>query len=277
MDFHVKKLYSWSEFTEFVHSLQEEWAFRGQREDWPLSTSFERTLNNWETELAEAPYIESQIIRDFKRQYRGDDERVVASDTLYCLALMQPHGAPTRLLDWTYSPYVAAKFALETGKKNTVVWCINTKWCHQAAKIIAGKEAIDSSRGDSSFLPLYMPENGNRLKLVLPENPLKLNERLIIQQGVFMCIGDVAVPFVENLRGMKGWESRKNLIKIFLKMERQEVNRSIMMLRRMRVDSSVLFPGFDGFARSLAERIPLYADLARRKIGSGNYEIGSTL
>ena len=32
-----------------------------------------------------------------------------------------------------------------------------------------------------------------------PQNPFRLNERLTIQKGVFMCPGNVTVPFEENL------------------------------------------------------------------------------
>jgi len=282
MEFQVQDIRTWSEFTDFVCSLSGEWAYRGQTHDWPLRTSLERALNNWEVDLAEGPDVERQIIRDFRRRYRGEAEYRVNSDTLFCLALMQHYGAPTRLLDWTYSPFVAAKFALETGAKDGVVWCMNTAWCHQAAVEVAGSEAIaarnvDSSRGDVSFRPLYIGDDGARRKFVMAENPMQLNERLIIQQGVFMCPGDVAAGFVENLQAMTGWDSRNNLIKIRFNLERNEAVRFVVTLRRMNVDSGVLFPGLDGFARSLGERLPLYVDLARRMIGTENFKTGSTI
>ena len=90
-----------------------EWVFRGQTSDWPLTTSLERACNYANVALEIRPKVEYQMIRSFRRSYTEYDHDKVLNDTLYCMALMQHYGAPTRLLDFTYSPWIAAHNALE--------------------------------------------------------------------------------------------------------------------------------------------------------------------
>ena len=83
-------------------------------------------------------------------------EAAVPTNLLEIFALMQHHGAPTRLLDLTHSAYVACFFAIEN--------------------------AFDES-GNCFY--------DETLRLVLPVEPYKRHLRLTIQQGLFLCPGDV--------------------------------------------------------------------------------------
>ena len=118
------------------YEFNNDWVYRGKLSRFPLQTSIERALPNAGIDLKEAVRIEREMTRLFQRLYWGDDREVVRSDTLYCLSLMQHHGAPTRLLDWTYSPFVAAYFAMESAHDHRLeygehescsVWCLNQR------------------------------------------------------------------------------------------------------------------------------------------------------
>src|SRR5208337_1142998 len=108
-----------------------EWIFRGQSRNWPLATSLDRTCKNFG--VSGGPSIirlERQTITDFKRQYSKHVPGVGPpdDDTQQWLSLMRHYGAPTRLLDFTFSFFMAAYFALEDAQGNSVVWAINKNW-----------------------------------------------------------------------------------------------------------------------------------------------------
>jgi hypothetical protein len=74
---------------------------------------------------------------------------------------------------------------------------------------------IDESRNDSTFKPLYMNDKRRR-KFVTVENAMPLNQRLVLQQGIFTCPGDIGSKFVANLKAMPDWNLKQNIIKLQL-------------------------------------------------------------
>ena len=111
-----RTIQSWTEFTELVDELQpqfaskDEYYFRGQPDaSWLLIDSLTRTMPSG-TVTARAIEFETESIELFQTQAH------LAAPFLPPLqreeveswwAIMQHFGAPTRLLDWTVSPYVA--------------------------------------------------------------------------------------------------------------------------------------------------------------------------
>src|SRR5438270_7985957 len=126
--FPVFRLESWEAFLKLViHPPYSNWAFRGERDErWPLYSSLSRYLQNAGVDPRAWPDQEGRILRIFKRKaHQFLEKPPEIDDDFQWLALMQHHGAPTRLLDFTWSPYVAAFFALERTLGDGVVWAMN--------------------------------------------------------------------------------------------------------------------------------------------------------
>ena len=124
----VFRLQSWEAFLKLVTKPPySNWAFRGERDErWPLYSSLSRYLQNFGVARQAWPEQEARILRIFKRKaHQFLSKPPDADDDFQWMALMQHHGAPTRLIDFTWSPYVAAFFALERTLADGVVWAMN--------------------------------------------------------------------------------------------------------------------------------------------------------
>jgi len=100
---------SWNEFVALTSEC-DGWAFRGlQDADWPLLSSLSRYLQNYVPDKTSWRLREERAFRIFRRKAHNYlPDASVLDDDIRCLALMQHHGAPTRMLDFTKSPFVAA-------------------------------------------------------------------------------------------------------------------------------------------------------------------------
>jgi hypothetical protein len=170
---------------------------------------------------------------------------------------MRHHGAPTRLLDFTYSIYVAAYFALETADTDCAVWAVNGPWALKESVgqlIREGKPFASRLKEPFEEFPhericsqtLFLPPS---VKSAIPLNPFLLNERLRIQKGVFLVPTDVVTSFMENLEALPGHDNDDHVVRlIFPKIVRKE---AIRQLHYMNISRTSLFPGLDGYAQSL--------------------------
>jgi hypothetical protein len=238
------RLESWDDFLSMVtDSLYVNWAFRGQRNDASLHTSIARYFHNFGIHRDAWPDQEERILRIFKRKAHVFLKSPPApDDDFQWLALMQHHGAPTRLLDFSWSPYVAAFFALERATADSAVWALNPKRVETSKpkKIgemdprIPGNFARYFLAGETPFIWLGEPDT--------------MNQRLIAQSGTFALPGILDRPVEEILSA--GQEPGEVMAKFILP-SRKIRDIGMRELYRMNITWATLFPDLDGLARSM--------------------------
>ncbi|MFO0697879.1 MAG: FRG domain-containing protein [Nitrospira sp.] len=134
----VIRISSWRELIQELHSrqlvqllsgegnhLRSPYVFRGiDNAQWGLCTSLQRLLDG---DQGRINVIERSLIRSFRKYAIAGafDNR----SEWYVLAVGQHNGLPTRCLDWTFSPFVAAHFACGKDQykdQDGSIWCIHT-------------------------------------------------------------------------------------------------------------------------------------------------------
>lgn len=145
---------TWKEFVrDYKHDIYgkeyyvpREYLFRGQNNaKWELSSSFDRKYGSYEWQIRKK--IEADLLKRFNEninRYLNKASEKEYSD-LQLKGLAQHYGVPTRLLDWTYSPFIAAYFAFEgettehTG--DVAIWVIQRE--HEIWNSDLGVEIVD--------------------------------------------------------------------------------------------------------------------------------------
>lgn len=253
----IIKCNTWKELCESFeeHCLKEGiWIFRGQKDfRWDIKTTFERLTDA--TKPKDISGLEFGLLRKFEREFPLYSARMPRDgDYIEWFSLMQHHGAPTRLLDWTYSFYVATYFALDDIEwdKKSAIWAISSKWLEDKlfSKYPSYKRAF---LRDRNF------RNRENLKKIFQKlavvkiNPYYVHGRLSVQQGCFLFPGDTTKPFLENLLKFAGSkdELKKHLIKFVITENGGKRKAILEHLFRMNITRTSLFPGIDGYASSL--------------------------
>jgi len=274
---------SWTEVLLLFDIMTEkfsDWAFRGQsNENWNLSTKFEREASRYQCDSYWFRNREKIILQDFQRKAHQYVKNLPAPDsTIDWLSLVQHYGGPTRLLDFTYSYYVAAFFAVETATADAAIWAINiNKLIWQISKIndydlYMKDKTYQGAIGTMTHWAETIIENRASKDIVYVIDPFRQHERISIQQGFFLFPGNLEKPFEQNLSSSFEFKyanfSKENAVNAnYSELNKTEVggasvikiilpykihSKVLSELHKMNVTAATLFSGLDGFARSLS-------------------------
>jgi hypothetical protein len=249
------RINTWSELQDqlFVDAWNEDlgrfrsrYAFRGLSN---VNYRLETTLIRLGGPFAE---LERHLLRNFKKYAH---RKVVERDSIWhWLSVAQHYGLPTRLLDWTYSPFIAMHFATENIERydtDGVIWAVNYLKAH---RLLPKKlrEKLDEE-GANVFTVEMLSESVKTLKeleelsdrnLVIFFEPPSIDDRIVNQFGFFSMMSDpdtVLNSWLEN--HPETW--RKIIIPAELKWEIRD------KLDQGNITERVLFPGLDGLGRWL--------------------------
>jgi hypothetical protein len=198
--FQVRVFNTWDDFKNGVraalpgshdYDVYKRFIFRGQGSaDWPLKSTFDRTYSD--KQAASRDTLAKELISEFFEEcerfsawrYLRDDPRV--------LAMAQHHGLPTRLLDWSFSPYVAAYFAFswflfekpDDRKGNVAIWILNRDEVEKKApegqlQIVSVQDHENSRLGNQFGLFTFLKTNESSLEAYLTSPAVDLGHALV--------------------------------------------------------------------------------------------------
>jgi len=255
---------SWDEFLQWANELKGGWCFRGQSDsEWLLHTTLDRAVKKgWSAENRSGYY---HLDREFEgrellfrfqqqaHQYLGN---LPAGDDLGSwFALMQHYGVPTRLLDWTQSPSVGMYFAIEYEAQKgslSALWAIDLDWLERRGRELSkSREAwAEDSKLRADYANTLLCDKDE--PIIIRINPHMADERMLAQQGLFLCKLVHRATFNQILMTMMIHPSVPSLPVVRkLDVEKKLRIEFLRNLREMNIHRGSLFPGLDGFGRSL--------------------------
>ena len=265
--------YKWRDFSNQVYELfkpSDQWIFRGQsKSSWPLASKLERELDRYGKDQRSIRNAEANIVREFLRKYKNYLGSEHIQDAMEALSYIQHYGGATRYLDWSYSIYIAAYFAIKGAVVNdwATVWCFrSTFWSNMsnrekyAGKVFGCNPTTRNSELQELFgIPVFDENGGCRPReselypCVFQVAPCAQNLNIERQQGLFLMTSQPEKGFENNLSEMIGKsEDKKDFIRrIDICCDDQFLTDALTDLRRMSVSSEVLFGGAGGLCEAL--------------------------
>ncbi len=240
---HLQELLFKNTWDECLMRYRSPYVYRGLGDvKFTLETSLMRLGGDFST-------LESHLLRNFRKYAH---KNAVAGDSVWnWLAVAQHHGLPTRLVDWTYSPYVALHFAtsdLNLINRDGIIWCINYVKTNSHLPLKLANKLEEE--GGNVFTPSILDQVCSSLKeldhfqddpFVIFLEPPSLDERIVNQHALFSLMANSKTLLDKWLKKNEGHAFRI-IIPAEIKWEVRD------KLDQANITERVLFPGLDGLS-----------------------------
>lgn len=242
-----------------LHELgKETWICRGEPRYYPYSTPSLARKESFDHEpsLFDA---EAHMIAQFRRvsaSRLSPTETEMVRTVWGTLVLMQHYRSPTRLLDWTYSPWVAAFFACSAGLQEPgYLWAIPHEVCTELRADVPKKVLGD----EDGFGPMVACKTLREWQdLMIPSadweegasdwlyflQPTRAPGRVFAQQGLFTF----GFPINACHRGMLASEKKGRVMRISAKIKADVAK----TLSKMNITPASLFPDLTGAGEAMS-------------------------
>jgi len=196
-----------------------------------------------------AERLEGHLLRNY-RKYASSGS--VPNDSMWnWVALAQHHGLPTRLIDWTYSPFVAMHFAtvrLEDYHRDGVIWCVDFVKTNgllpEKLKTLLQDEGSNAFTVDMLESVAGTFSEYDRLftdEFVVFFEPPSLDERIVNQFALFSMMSS-ATARLDQWLAQHSELCRRVIVPAELKWEVRD------KLDQANITERVLMPGLDGLS-----------------------------
>lgn len=219
-------------------------AFRGMSASDDLRTSLMRMGEGYWR-------VEGPMLRAFRKYARGEGS---GFHSLWdWLSLAQHHGLPTRLLDWTHSPFVAMHFATcGQADSDGVIWRVdyrrtNARLPKALKRVLAAEEAdvFTAEMLERAVTSLSALEALSRRPFALFFEPPSLDARIVNQFALFSLMSNARARMDEWFEASRDQPAMRIVIPARVKGQVRD------LLDQGNVNERVLFPGLDGLSEYL--------------------------
>jgi hypothetical protein len=241
------------------------YVYRGQPdESWELTPSFHRYFQQ--------PYLKSKVSLKPEellkvetmawKKFRSQAHIHVSTYIMEVIksridwwTLMQHHHAPTRLLDWTESPYIAAYHAcIKNFNLDGSIWLLHINTLERRMKEIHGNDYEDFPLRSKDHDPFFLKPDALHDVVVVGRDTK--TDRIAAQQGLFTICRNICGDqhkIISDAISTENKEGHHCFVQLIIPSDLK--TKFLIRLHAMNITASSLFPGLDGLGGSVNELV----------------------